>query len=142
VFQLAFHYQKSDDLAQKKRIALGLLVDSLNEFFSRHDSGSHLNKPGDVLFGQTAQDDARAQSQSRQLTKRLQERVMTSQVYVAIRADDQNRRIFHVPGKELKQQQRRFVSPMQVIENNDKRLAPAGVLEKSGNAIEKTKPRL
>ena len=76
------------------------------------------------------------------LAQSLGERVGAAKLDVAIRAEHQEPGASKLARKELEEQQRWLVAPVQVVEDEDHRLLAGGVLEERGDAVEETETRL
>ena len=52
------------------------------------------------------------------------ERVLTAELYVAVRAEYQQSRVSELASEKLEQQQGRLVRPVEIVEHEDQWLAP------------------
>ena len=94
----------------------------------------------DVLAAQALQ--RQPHRHRRQPAERDRQLVASVRFRVPVGSDRDDRRVGQHPDDELKRVQRRRVSPVQIIEHEDERLAPGRHREQSGERVEEAKPRL
>jgi hypothetical protein len=121
ILQESFGDQEPNRLAHKEGIAFRLAPDPLHEIFRRTDAGRQFDVAADVLPRQPFQADLMAQVLPADFGKGSGEGMTAAQRHVSIRADDQemcvpHRRVYFL-GQELKQAERWFIRPLQVVED-------------------------
>jgi hypothetical protein len=132
----AYHFR------EEERVAFCLFVDRLRETDCRRMAGGDLEIPVDVFAGETVEDDPRRDGMPRELGQRARERMVTSELDIAVRRDHDDASDGHLRRQVAEKQQRRLVGPVQIVEHEQQRLALGRVLEERGDRIEETEPGL
>jgi hypothetical protein len=134
-------HEQAHHFADEKRIAFGLSMDGCSKRRCGC-TGGQLDIPPDVLLAEAAECHAAGHGFAHQLAEDLKERVLPGDLDVAIGGDDHDVHGAELAGQELEQQQRRHVGGVQVIQDEQQRLVPAGIAQERGDAVEQAKPRL
>jgi hypothetical protein len=77
-----------------------------------------------------------------ELTEHLEQRMFAAYLHVSIRRDDHDGHVAELSGEKLQQEQRRRIGSVEIIDDEEKWLAPSGVAQESRNAVEQAEPRL
>ena len=105
-------------------------------------AGGDLEIAIDVFPRETVQGDPRRDGMSGELGERCGERMVAAELDIAVRRHDDDATDGHLGGQVAKQQQRRLVRPMQIVEHEQQRLTLRCVLQERGDRVEEAEPRL
>ena len=137
-----FVHQQTHHLANEERIAFCLAVDSDDDVAWREDSRRQLNETSHIWFGEPAHVEAARHALAPELRDGRSERVTRADLDLPMRADKHDARLRELSSNELKQEQRRRVGGVEVVENDQERLRRPCRTEEGGRRIEKPKPRV
>ena len=135
-------HQEVDHLADEEGVPLRLAIDGGDQVRRRREPRGHLDVAGDLALGETAQQEAARDRLARQVAERLEEGMLSAELDVAVRADDEEARAPHLAGEELEEQQRGRVRPVEVVEDEDEGLVGGRVAEERRDAVEEAETRL
>ena len=141
VGDMSIRCEQAHDLGDEERVASRLCMDRRAQPCGRGRAGSELDILRDVLFGQSTELDASRDLLPRQLRERRRERIAHGRVDVAVRADDEDPAAGDPSRDESKQEQRRLVGDVKVVEHEHERTGGRSVPEEVANRIEEPEAR-
>ena len=119
--ELPLAREQPDHLTDEEGIAVGLLLHRLGESRGRRGAGGHLDVSLDGTNREAAQQDPPAPLDARDLAENPGEGMVAAELDVTVGPEDQQAARGELPGGEPEQQQRRFVRPVEVIEDDHQR---------------------
>ena len=129
-------------LFDEERITLRVSVDGLHKRRRRHLAAERLEHLRDTLFAEAPEHDLSRATLSGQRLEHLGERPLDIQVDVPVGADEKQRHLRRVLCDVLQQQQRRFIGPVQIIDEEYLRRHARGAFDILHEAVEEIPPLL
>src|SRR3954451_19663606 len=103
--------------------------------FRRTDAGRHFDVAADILRGQTFQVNLMAEVLPADFSECSGAGMTAAERHVSIRGDDQERCVLYLLGPELKQAERWFIRPLQVVEDQQQRTREGRIPQECCDAV-------
>ncbi len=134
--QAALAREQAHDLADEEGVAVGLGDHRVRQPRGRRRAGRHLDVPRDRAGVEPAETEATAVLQARDLAQHARQRMLASQLDVAVGADDQQAARGELPRGEAQQEQARLIRPVQVVEDHHHRAVPRRRDQEAADRVE------
>ncbi len=136
VEELSLFGKVLEHFLDEERIAFRLFVNHAHERRRWRASAKSRKKLSRRFFGKATQRNSMAEPLADDLRQNFLERLPDVQLDISIRADEENRKIVQLLQQMLKQQQRRLIGPVQIIQQPDDGSFLTEPFQETTNAVE------